>query len=122
MKKLWKHPLISHLWLLDMRAISLLALVNSNHKYFGRGYSDFFLDDGSLRVYDLSSFKVLKAVRGLGAEVSSIVCMKKPGSDLRDAWVAHGKNVSSTLVLAESIFDESCPLYRFQVFRWIPRK
>ena len=44
-------------------------------------------------MYDLSTFKVLKAVRGLGAEVSSIVCLKRPGSDLRDAWVAHGHKV-----------------------------
>ena len=46
-------------------------------------------DDGSLRVYDLSSYKVLKAVRGLGAEVSSIICVKRAGSELRDAWIAH---------------------------------
>ncbi|KAK0490864.1 hypothetical protein IW261DRAFT_1547159 [Armillaria novae-zelandiae] len=50
-------------------------------------------DDGTLRVYDLSTFKVLKAVRGLGSEVSSIVCVKRPSSDLRDAWVACGTQV-----------------------------
>ena len=50
-------------------------------------------DDGSLRVYDLSSYKVLKAVRGLGAEVSSIICVKRTGSELRDAWMAHGQKV-----------------------------
>ena len=53
----------------------------------------FVTDDGSLRVYDLSSFKVLKAIRGLGAEVSSVICVKRPGSELRDAWVAHGQKV-----------------------------
>ena len=53
----------------------------------------FVTDDGSLRVYDLSSFKVLKAIRGLGAEVSSVICVKRPGSELRDAWIAHGQKV-----------------------------
>jgi len=48
-------------------------------------------------VYDLSSFKVMKAIRGLGAEVSSIVCMKRPGSELRDAWLAHGSKVGHHL-------------------------
>jgi hypothetical protein len=48
-------------------------------------------------VYDLSSFKVVKAIRGLGAEVSSIVCMKRPGSELRDAWLAHGSKVGHRL-------------------------
>lgn len=50
-------------------------------------------DDGSLRVYDLSTFKTIKAVRGLGAEVSSIICVKRAGSELRDAWLAHGSKV-----------------------------
>lgn len=44
-------------------------------------------------MYDLSSFKVLKAIRGLGAEVSSIICVKRPGSELRDAWLACGTRV-----------------------------
>ncbi|KAF8831115.1 hypothetical protein HHX47_DHR1000080 [Lentinula edodes] len=50
-------------------------------------------DDGTLRVYDLSSFKVLKAVRGLKNEVSSIACFKRSGSEFRDAWVACGNQV-----------------------------
>jgi hypothetical protein len=56
-------------------------------------------EDGILRVYDLSSFKVLKAVRGLGAEVSSIICVKRPGSELRDAWLACGKRVRTSMLL-----------------------
>uniref|UniRef100_A0A8H8CP61 Uncharacterized protein n=1 Tax=Psilocybe cubensis TaxID=181762 RepID=A0A8H8CP61_PSICU len=67
--------------------ISSLAFGHAGHVFAG-------CDDGSLRVYDLSSYKVLKAVRGLGGEVSSIVCMKRPGSELRDAWVAHGQHIS----------------------------
>ncbi|GAW01346.1 scf complex subunit skp1 [Lentinula edodes] len=50
-------------------------------------------DDGTLRVYDLSSFKVLKAVRGLKNEVSSIACFKRSGSEFRDAWVACGNQI-----------------------------
>lgn len=53
----------------------------------------YFVDDGSLRVYDLSTNKVSKAIRGLSGEVSSIICVKRPGSELRDAWVAHGRMV-----------------------------
>ena len=53
----------------------------------------FFIDDGSLRVYDLSTNKVSKAIRGLSGEVSSIVCVKRPGAELRDAWIAHGRMV-----------------------------
>ncbi|PPQ87974.1 hypothetical protein CVT25_001053 [Psilocybe cyanescens] len=67
--------------------VSSLAFGHAGHLFAGS-------DDGSLRVYDLSSFKVLKAVRGLGDEVSSIVCMKRPGSELRDAWFAHGQHIS----------------------------
>ncbi|KIM48722.1 hypothetical protein M413DRAFT_15055 [Hebeloma cylindrosporum] len=67
--------------------ISSLTFGHAGHLFAGS-------DDGSLRVYDLSSFKVLKAIRGLGAEVSSVVCVKRPGSELRDAWIAHGHKVS----------------------------
>jgi hypothetical protein len=52
------------------------------------------IDDGSLRVYDLSTTKVVKAIRGLAGEISSLVCIKRPGSELRDVWLACGKNVS----------------------------
>ncbi|EAU88879.1 hypothetical protein CC1G_12650 [Coprinopsis cinerea okayama7 len=68
-------------------AISSLAFGHAFHLYAGSV-------DGSLRVYDLSSCKVIKAIRGLEGEVSSIICMKRPGSELRDAWVAHGHRIS----------------------------
>jgi len=66
--------------------ITSLAFGHAGHLFAGS-------DDGILRVYDLSSFKVLKAVRGLGAEVSSIICVKRSGSELRDAWVGCGKRI-----------------------------
>jgi hypothetical protein len=83
--------------------ISSLAFGHAGHLFAGSGMvlhivqvfalANILSDDGSLRVYDLSSYKVLKAVRGLGAEVSSIICMKRTGSELRDAWIAHGQKV-----------------------------
>jgi hypothetical protein len=51
------------------------------------------IDNGDLRVYDLSSFKVLKAVKGNGKMISAIVCMKRPGTEFRDAWITSGKQV-----------------------------
>ncbi|KAJ3760327.1 WD40-repeat-containing domain protein [Lentinula raphanica] len=66
--------------------ISALQFGHAGHVYAGSG-------DGTLRVYDLSSYKVLKAVRGLKNEVSSIACLKRPGSETRDAWVACGHQI-----------------------------
>ncbi|RXW22071.1 hypothetical protein EST38_g3782 [Candolleomyces aberdarensis] len=67
--------------------ISSLALGHASHLFAGS-------DDGSLRVYDLSTDKVVKAIRNLNGEVSSIICVKRTGSELRDAWVAHGSMIS----------------------------
>ncbi|KAF8212059.1 hypothetical protein K438DRAFT_1902897 [Mycena galopus ATCC 62051] len=52
-------------------------------------------DDGSLRVYELSSLKVCKAIRGLPTEISSVCCFKRPGSHLRDVWLACGRQAYS---------------------------
>ncbi|KAF5315596.1 hypothetical protein D9611_005050 [Ephemerocybe angulata] len=67
--------------------ISALSFGHASHLFAGS-------DDGSLRVYDLSTNKVVKAIRNLDGEVSSIICFKRPGSELRDAWVAHGRMIS----------------------------
>ncbi|KAF5358150.1 hypothetical protein D9756_001310 [Leucocoprinus leucothites] len=66
--------------------ITALAFGHAGHLYAGS-------DNGDLRVYDLSSFKVLRAVKGNGSMVSSIVCVKRPGSEFRDAWIASGKQI-----------------------------
>ena len=76
------------------------------------------IDDGSLRVYDLSTFKVLKAVKGLGSEVSSIICIKRPSSELRDAWVAHGKRVC--LSLSNFVLLKFMCSNRFPCSGWTP--
>ncbi|PFH51725.1 hypothetical protein AMATHDRAFT_141950 [Amanita thiersii Skay4041] len=67
-------------------AVSALAFGHAGHLFVGG-------DDGTLRIYDLSKFKVIKAVRDLGDEVASIVCVKRRGSELRDAWVACGTTI-----------------------------
>ena len=82
-----------------MRGICLLAQVCLSKSSPVSKFDLFVTDDGSLRVYDLSSFKVLKAIRGLGADVSSVICVKRPGSELRDAWIAHGQKVCFVLSL-----------------------
>ncbi|KAF9447263.1 WD40 repeat-like protein [Macrolepiota fuliginosa MF-IS2] len=60
--------------------ITALAFGHAGHLYAGS-------DNGDLRVYDLSSFRVLRAVKGNGDMISSIVCIKRPGSEFRDAWI-----------------------------------
>ncbi|KAF8634084.1 hypothetical protein AX15_001086 [Amanita polypyramis BW_CC] len=67
-------------------SVSSLAFGHAGHLFVGA-------DDGVLRVYDLSTFKVVKAVKNLGSEIPSIVCVKRRGSDLRDAWIASGTKI-----------------------------
>ncbi|KAG2086466.1 hypothetical protein BD769DRAFT_1532033 [Suillus cothurnatus] len=59
-----------------------------------KGLSDYFFagSDGSVRVYNQETLKVVKAIRGLG-EVSSVVCMLHNASDLGDVWVASDRHV-----------------------------
>ena len=66
-------------------------------------------------MYDVSSFKVMKAIRGLGAEVSSIVCMKRPGSELRDAWLAHGSKVGHHLEYLCATNGKRAQISKFQL-------
>ncbi|KAJ6525621.1 WD40-repeat-containing domain protein [Mycena capillaripes] len=76
--------------------ISAVAFGHSGHIFAGS-------DDGSLRVYDLSSFKVCRAVSGLPTEISSICCFKRPGSDLRDVWLACGRQAYSFQMDSEKL-------------------
>ncbi|KII88293.1 hypothetical protein PLICRDRAFT_618934 [Plicaturopsis crispa FD-325 SS-3] len=50
-------------------------------------------EDGSLRLYDISSPKVSKAIRGLGSEVSSAIFSSK--KDCPEVWVACGRKILS---------------------------
>ncbi|KAJ7172310.1 WD40-repeat-containing domain protein [Mycena filopes] len=76
--------------------ISAVAFGHSGHLFAGS-------DDGSLRVYDLSSLKVCRALKGLGSEVSSIACFKRPGSELRDVWLACGNKAYSFQMDSEKL-------------------
>lgn len=50
-------------------------------------------DDGSIRLYRLPDTKVVKAIRGLGSEVSSIAIMPPKSGGFGDIWVACGNSV-----------------------------
>ena len=80
------------------------------------------IDNGDLRVYDLSSFKVLRAVKGNGNMVSSIICVKRPGSEFRDAWVASGKQVCICFFSSIQMWMSYPFLNRSLVFNWVHRK
>ncbi|KAG1842771.1 WD40-repeat-containing domain protein [Suillus subalutaceus] len=64
--------------------ISCLAEGSSDHFFAGS-------DDGSVRVYNQETLKVVKAIRGLG-EVSSVVCMSHNAGGLGDMWVASNRH------------------------------
>ncbi|KAG1771885.1 hypothetical protein EV702DRAFT_634015 [Suillus placidus] len=64
--------------------ISCLAEGLSDHFFAGS-------DDGSVRVYNQETLKVVKAIRGLG-EVSSVVCMSHTAGGLGDMWVASNRH------------------------------
>ncbi|KAH9005105.1 WD40-repeat-containing domain protein [Lactarius hatsudake] len=50
-------------------------------------------DDGSIRLYRLPDTRVVKAIRGLGSEVSSIAVMAPRSGGFGDLWVACGSSV-----------------------------
>ena len=70
--------------------------------------SDFFwvsLGDGSLRVYDLQTVKVVKAIQALGDEVASIACLPKPNQNLDDVFLSVGRRVGQLTVTPQSAPD-----------------
>lgn len=64
--------------------ISCLAEGPSNYFFAGS-------DDGSIRIYNQETLKVVKAIRGL-EEVSSVVCMAHNAGGLGDVWVASNRH------------------------------
>ncbi|KAG1810958.1 WD40-repeat-containing domain protein [Suillus subaureus] len=64
--------------------ISCLAEGSPDHFFAGS-------DDGSVRVYNQETLKVVKAIRSLG-EVSSVVCMSHNAGGLGDIWVASNRH------------------------------
>ncbi|OCB86785.1 WD40 repeat-like protein [Sanghuangporus baumii] len=52
------------------------------------------VDDGSVRLYKPPESKVQKAIRGLGASISSVLfCGRADDEDKLDIWIASGKSV-----------------------------
>ncbi len=49
--------------------------------------------DGSVRVYDSTSLKVVKAIQGLADEVASIVCCSRPDQALDNIFISVGCRV-----------------------------
>ncbi|KAF9265579.1 hypothetical protein L218DRAFT_147283 [Marasmius fiardii PR-910] len=68
--------------------ISSLAFDHRGHLFAGS-------DDGTVRLYDLATYKVSKAIRGLKSEVSSIACFERSGVEWSDAWIACGRKILS---------------------------
>lgn len=81
--------------------VSCLSFFESRQLLVGSGKADYplirhllnvgYTDDGSVRLYDLDTFKVLKALRGLGP-ISSVAF--QPQSPATLLWVASGRQVS----------------------------
>ncbi|KAH9048141.1 WD40-repeat-containing domain protein [Lactarius hengduanensis] len=64
-------------------------------------------DDGSIRLYRLPDTKVVKAIRGLGSEVSSIAVMAPRSGGFGDMWVACGSSVKLFNLNARELIQSS---------------
>ncbi|KAG2038776.1 hypothetical protein BDR03DRAFT_1009517 [Suillus americanus] len=62
-------------------------------------------DDGSVRVYNQETLKVVKSIRGLG-EASSVVCMLHNAGGLGDMWVASNRHALHFAMDTENIIPE----------------
>ena len=62
------------------------------------------VDDGTVRVYTLPSANVVKAIRGLGHDVSSVVWLHSPSdSDSGSLWVASGSKAHRFALQSEKM-------------------
>ncbi|KAF9246467.1 WD40-repeat-containing domain protein [Melanogaster broomeanus] len=80
--------------------VSCLALGEPRQLFAGS-------DDGSVRVYDMATFKVLTAIRGLAA-VSSIALHSQAKSSPSCLWVASGRQVLSFHLGTDKLILTSC--------------
>ena len=62
-------------------------------KLLGPSDAVFLEDDGTLRLYNLPETNVCKAVRGLGADVSSIAWVPTTVTEIGNVFVAAGQKV-----------------------------
>jgi hypothetical protein len=72
-------------------------------------------DDGSLRFYCPPDTKVVRAIRGLDSEVSSVTTITPNNGGFGHVWVACGSSVSVDAFLARLRMYHVCDSDRFQV-------
>ena len=100
-------PYTRHSTLKTPRPVTALALasldalsVGSGKLYPRLGSSSrlsLVTDDGSVRLYTLPSTTVVRAIRALGSEITSISWAVAPEDDSGEIWIACGKKVGSAL-------------------------
>lgn len=64
-------------------------------------------DNGSLRLYNLPETKVIKAVRGLGSDVSSVAWAHPPGTEIGNVLVAVGQKILSFSLDTSSMIQDA---------------
>lgn len=70
----------------------LLDLVRYFDTYIS-GELSIIEDDGSVRVYNLPSTRVFKAINNLGSDVSSLVTVSRQGAGTEELWLSCGPKV-----------------------------
>ena len=85
-------------WNANLGIWSALALVNRAHCLSSK-------DDGSLRLYCPPDNKVVRAIRGLGSEVSSAISVTQNNSGFGHVWIACGSSVSTDAFWAPLVVD-----------------
>lgn len=91
--------------------VSCLSCIETRQLLVGSGTAEFdplqhplkvgYIDDGSVRIYDLDTFKVLKAIRGLGP-ISSVALHSQPFA--AHLWIASGRQVSNMTIVMFLLF------------------
>lgn len=96
-------PYIFHSVLRTPRPVTALAFASTDALSVGSGEPSFNSrvcpilnitpDDGSVRLYSLPSTAVVRAIRALGSEITSLCWATPPTKDDGELWVACGKKV-----------------------------
>ena len=76
-------------------------------------------DDGSVRVYNQETSKVVKAIRGLG-EVSSIISISHNAGGFGGIWVASNRHVCPGEFGIPHVSDEQ--LHRLYILLWTRKR
>lgn len=96
-------PYSLHSVLRTPRPVTALTFASSNALSVGSGKLSFNFrlcnmfniapDDGSVRLFSLPSTTVVRAIRALGSEITSLYWATPPTEDDGELWVACGKKV-----------------------------